>query len=255
MKLMIIEDQRIILQGIIRMFSHFCGDDEVHGFSDPVAALEAMPALKPDAVFTDIVMEGMDGLALIGRAKALLPACRFVIISGFAEFEYARRAIGLGVDAYLVKPIDRSELEAAYRGVKALAEQSQPQQSPEPNRRPTLSEQAMAFIRDHRDRPLTVHDVAAHIHIAPNYLSNVFRKETGTSVTEVIRCEQMRAAARLLRDTDMYLYEIAERLGYRDVKHFSLLFKEYYQITPKTYRQRCLQEAENPRDDSPNHSL
>ena len=244
MRIFVVEDQKIILQGVQKMFSHFC-DDEICGFSDPIAALDAMPQLKPDAVFTDIVMDGMDGLALIRSAKKLRPGCRFVIFSGFAEFEYARSAISLGVDAYLLKPIDRGELEQAYRTVRAAVEQA-PQEPPEPHA--SLSERAMDFIRANSDRQLTVADVAAHLHIVPNYLSNLFRKETGTSVTEVIRCEQMRAAARLLRTTDLYLYEIAERLGYRDVKYFSLLFKAYYQLTPKGYRQQFNREADDGDD-------
>ena len=246
MRLFIVEDQKIILQGVQKMFSHFC-DDEIHGFSDPIAALDAMAELKPDAVFTDIVMDGMDGLALIRSAKKIRPGCRFVIISGFAEFEYARSAISLGVDAYLLKPIDRTELERAYRAVRDAVGEA-PEEAPA--QRASVSERAMDYIRANSDRPLTVADVAAHIHIVPNYLSNLFRKETGTSVTEVIRCEQMRAAARLLRTTDLYLYEIAEKLGYRDVKYFSLIFKEYYQLTPKGYRQKFSREADED-DDAP----
>lgn len=87
--------------------------------------------------------------------------------------------------------------------------------------------------------------VASHIHISPNYLSNVFRKETGTSVTEAIRCKQRKASARRLRQTAMYLYEISERLGYKDMKYFSVLSKEYYHVTPKRYRQQIMMEAEN----------
>ena len=65
------------------------------------------------------------------------------------------------------------------------------------------------------------------------------------SVTEAIRSEQMKAAARLLRDTDMYLYEIAERMGYRDVKYFSMLFKEAHHMTPKSYRQKYREEDDH----------
>ena len=50
---------------------------------------------------------------------------------------------------------------------------------------------------------------------------------------------------RLLRDTDMYLYEIAERMGYRDVKYFSMLFKEAHHMTPKSYRQKYREEDDH----------
>ena len=241
MKIFIVEDQKIILQGIQKMFSHFC-TDEIYPFSDPAEALAEAARLHPDAIFTDIVMEGMDGLQLIRNVSRLLPKCRFVIISGHADFEYARQAIGLGVEGYLLKPIERTALEESYQRLKGEVAQEKP--APESTgRRRRISEEAMGFIIANSDRELSIGSVAAHVHISPNYLSNVFRKETGTSVTEAIRCEQMKAAARLLRTTDMYLYEIAEQLGYKDVKYFSVLFKEYHQITPKGYRQKCMMEV------------
>ena len=244
MRIFIVEDQKIILQGIQKMFSHFCSD-EIHPFSDPAEALSQASVLHPDAIFTDIVMEGMDGLQLIRSVNKILPKCRFVIISGYADFEYARQAIGLGVEAYLVKPIERAALEDAYLRIRGEVAQDEPSPAEIPGRKRRISEEAMGYIVANSDRELSIASVASHIHISPNYLSNVFRKETGTSVTEAIRCEQMKAAARLLRQTDMYLYEIAEQLGYKDVKYFSVLFREYHHLTPKSYRQQCMMEAKH----------
>ena len=241
MRIFLVEDQKIILQGIQKMFSHFCSE-EMYAFSDPQAALAQAPVLRPDAVYTDIVMEGMDGLTLIREIAQLLPECRFVIISGFADFMYARQAIDLGVDAYLLKPIERAALEDSYRKVSGGVRQPPGERE---SRRPSISEQTMRFIAGHCEQELSVAGVAAGVHLSPNYLSNVFRKETGMSVTEAIRSEQMKAAARLLRDTDMYLYEIAERMGYRDVKYFSMLFKEAHHMTPKSYRQKYREEDDH----------
>lgn len=247
MRIFIVEDQKIILQGIQKMFSHFCSD-EIYPFSDPAEALNKAPVLRPDAIFTDIVMEGIDGLQLIRSVSKLLPKCRFVIISGYADFEYARQAIGLGVEGYLLKPIERAALEESYQQLKGEIAGVSPAAPETQGRKRRISEEAMGFIIANSDRELSISDVASHIHISPNYLSNVFRKETGTSITEAIRREQMKTAARLLHTTDMYLYEIAEQLGYKDVKYFSVLFKDYYHMTPKSYRQQYRQEAEHESD-------
>ena len=244
MRIFIVEDQKIILQGISKMFSHFC-TDELHLFSDPAEALAEAGRLQPEAIVTDLVMDSMDGLQLIRSVSKILPKCRFVIISGYADFEYARQAIGLGVEGYLLKPIERAALEDIYHRIQGEVAQEEPAQPESAGRKRRISEEAMGYIVANSDKELSIASVAAHIHISPNYLSNVFRKETGTSVTEAIRCEQMKTAARLLRTTDMYLYEIAEQLGYKDVKYFSMLFKEYHQLTPKSYRQQCMMEAEH----------
>lgn len=235
---MIVEDQKIILKGIEKMFRHFC-QDEIFPFSDPVEACRKLSLLHPDVIFTDIVMEGLDGLTLLRSASKALPRCRFVIISGFANFEYARQAIDLKVDSYLLKPIERSALEEVYHKLRKALQEAEP-----PARKLRVSEEALRYIREHSAEKLSIASIAAQVHISPNYLSNIFRKETGASVNEVIRQEQMKAAARLLRDTDLYLYEISEQLGYKDVKYFSLLFREYYQMTPKAYRQKYRAEEE-----------
>ena len=238
MKIMIVEDQKIILKGIEKMFRHFC-QDEIFPFSDPVEACRKLSLLHPDVIFTDIVMEGLDGLTLLRSASKALPRCRFVIISGFANFEYARQAIDLKVDSYLLKPIERSALEEVYHKLRKALQEAEP-----PARKLRISEEALRYIREHSAEKLSIASIAAQVHISPNYLSNIFRKETGASVNEVIRQEQMKAAARLLRDTDLYLYEISEQLGYKDVKYFSLLFRECYQMTPKVYRQKYRAEEE-----------
>lgn|GEM_PF-5526550 len=238
LKIMIVEDQKIILKGIEKMFRHFC-QDEIFPFSDPAEACRKLSLLHPDVIFTDIVMEGLDGLTLLRSASKALPRCRFVIISGFANFEYARQAIDLKVDSYLLKPIERSALEEVYHKLREALQEPEP-----PARKLRISEEALRYIREHSAEKLSIASIAAQVHISPNYLSNIFRKETGASVNEVIRQEQMKAAARLLRDTDLYLYEISEQLGYKDVKYFSLLFRECYQMAPKAYRQKYRAEEE-----------
>ena len=80
MKIMIVEDQKIILKGIEKMFRHFC-QDEIFPFSDPAEACRKLSLLHPDVIFTDIVMEGLDGLTLLRSASKALPRCRFVIIA------------------------------------------------------------------------------------------------------------------------------------------------------------------------------
>lgn len=76
MRVFIVEDQKIILQGIHKLFSHFCSD-ELCAFSDPSEALSAADSFPPDVVFTDIVMEGMDGLQLIEHLSLKRPNPNF----------------------------------------------------------------------------------------------------------------------------------------------------------------------------------
>ena len=78
--------------------------------SSGVEALEAILLLRPDVVFTEVCMEGTDGLDLIRHAKEHGLACEFVIVSRFRRFEYAQSAMRMGVEEYLTKPVDAGEL-------------------------------------------------------------------------------------------------------------------------------------------------
>ncbi len=78
---------------------------------DGISALELIKAESPDLVITDIRMPGLDGLALIRKAKEMQPTLQFIIISGHKQFDYAQTAIKYGVAEYLLKPIKKLELE------------------------------------------------------------------------------------------------------------------------------------------------
>jgi len=73
-------------------------------------ALEMVRTLTPDILITDIRMPGMDGLQVVQQAHALLPELEVIVISGYAQFDYAQTAIRYGVGEYLLKPINRDAL-------------------------------------------------------------------------------------------------------------------------------------------------
>ena len=82
----------------------------VHTASNGADALATFNEQEVDILLTDIRMPKMDGLALIGEAKKINPRLKAVLISGYNDFEYTRKAINLQVSDYLLKPIERSAL-------------------------------------------------------------------------------------------------------------------------------------------------
>jgi two-component system response regulator YesN len=73
-------------------------------------AFEKIRKIKPQLVFTDIRMAGMNGLELMKKVNEHMGDVQFVVISGFAEFAYAQKAIDHGALGYLLKPIDENEI-------------------------------------------------------------------------------------------------------------------------------------------------
>ncbi|WP_339316748.1 response regulator [Paenibacillus sp. FSL R10-2734] len=94
--------------------------------NDGLIAWNKIKDHQPDLVFTDIRMPGMSGLELIQQASKEIPRMKFVLISGFAEFAYAQKAMNLGVSEYCIKPFDDDEiLRIVSRMKKKLDEQKQ----------------------------------------------------------------------------------------------------------------------------------
>ncbi|WP_102345986.1 response regulator [Bacillus sp. Marseille-P3661] len=111
-KLLILDDEPIILDGLKHIL-----DWKEYGFelagtaTDGVQGLLKIKELKPNLIITDIKMKFMDGLTFINEAKKLDPNLFFVVISAYSNFDYAKQSISLGVNNYLLKPINRSELQ------------------------------------------------------------------------------------------------------------------------------------------------
>lgn len=120
----VVEDELLIRQSIRHMVESlgepfsFCGEA-----SDGEMALSMMQELMPDIVLTDIRMPFLDGFALITHLKKMMPWVRIVIISGYGDFEYAQKAIRLGVDQYLLKPVRQPELVKAVTDIAQRIEQ------------------------------------------------------------------------------------------------------------------------------------
>ena len=87
--------------------------------SNGIMALEQIADHQPDILITDIRMPGCNGLELIQKARATCPDLKIVIISGYAQFEYAQMALKYGVCEYLLKPINQKELTETIARIKA----------------------------------------------------------------------------------------------------------------------------------------
>lgn len=90
---------------------------------DGEMALSIIKDIKPDILITDIKMPFMDGLALSRIVKKIQPWVKIIILSGHDEFEYAREAISIGVEEYLLKPVSSSDMIASLDKVAKRIEQ------------------------------------------------------------------------------------------------------------------------------------
>lgn len=127
-QIFVVEDELLIRQNIRNIIENmtgpymFCGEA-----SDGEMALSMMQDYMPDILLTDIKMPFLDGFELIRHVKAMMPWLKIIIISGYGEFESAQKAIALGVDLYLLKPIRSADLADAIRKIAQRIEDGKQQ--------------------------------------------------------------------------------------------------------------------------------
>lgn len=124
LKVFLVEDEAVIRDGLRDKIPW-----EQYGFrfvgeaADGEMALPMIRKTRPDVLITDIKMPFMDGLSLSKIVSEEFPKTKIVIISGYDDFEYARKAIEVGVDQYLLKPITRLTLKKTLLELKEKIEQ------------------------------------------------------------------------------------------------------------------------------------
>lgn len=92
------------------------------------------------------------------------------------------------------------------------------------------------YIRSHLDENLTRESLAAMVYLTPDYLSHLFKRETGFSLTNYIIYERIEEAKRLLAGTGQSIGDIATRCGFQNISYFSKQFKRFADMTPREFR-------------------
>ncbi len=122
----LVDDEKMVLNSLALAFDWSSTDFEVIAtFQNSQEALQQILILKPDVVFTDIRMPGMDGLQLMESVHKLQPQIKFVIISGHEEFSYAKKALSLGAVSYCLKPLEDEEIQTLLKQIGDTLEEEE----------------------------------------------------------------------------------------------------------------------------------
>jgi two-component system response regulator YesN len=104
-----------------------------------------------------------------------------------------------------------------------------------------LIRQTIHILETEYDQDLTLSGLAERLYLNPNYLSTLFKNETGTTFTQALLRIRMEKAKELLRTTKLKIYEVGSRVGYADSAHFSRVFKNHENMSPYEYREKYAQ--------------
>lgn len=243
MKLMLVEDEAVIRSGLKKLVENIIGGYTVVAEAgNGRIALELMRSTLPDIIITDIRMKELNGLEFIERVLDQYGPVPILIISGHDDFEYAKKAIHLGVRDYLLKPIDRVELTLCLERTKQYLRRndakfaSMTREYEEESSDGAIIHKVKQIIHAKLDQDISLQYIAEQVYMNHQYLSTLFKKVTGKRYIDyVIEC-RLEKAKKLLSETNLKIYEIAELSGYPNVKHFINIFRRYVNVPPTEYR-------------------
>ena len=116
MKIVIVEDEAAIRNGMGNILKKLNPAYELVGkASNGIEGLEMIRKEKPDLVILDIRMPDMDGLEMLKVLRQENNGCRAVVLTAYSDFDYAKTAIELGIENYLLKPVKLKELEETLK--------------------------------------------------------------------------------------------------------------------------------------------
>ncbi|WP_373217526.1 response regulator [Ruminococcus sp. 5_1_39BFAA] len=238
---MIIDDEPIIVEGISKLVPWEKYECRVTGTAySGKEGLEAIRERKPDIIFTDIAMPGLDGLKMIAALKSEFSDMQISILTGYRDFDYCQEAVRLGVTRFLLKPSKIQEIEEALAvmvdNLKKRNIVRRESGEEESTAGSFIVKNALQYMEEHYNEKLTLGMVADKTYVSQWHLSKLLNKQEGKNFSEILNQIRIQRAKELLKDMSLRIADISELVGFTDVAHFSRVFKKNEGISANEYR-------------------
>jgi YesN/AraC family two-component response regulator len=174
-----------------------------------------------------------NGLDLISKCIRDGYEGEFLIISGYSEFEYARRAIEWDVSTYLLKPLDAHECREALEKVVGRLEKKTVVRNDN-----DIVDRIRSYIHKNYQHKLSLEEMASEYHMNRTYFSEFSRKNFGKTFVQYKTEVRIEHAKVLLKNSDDLVQDISEECGFENVTYFIQQFKEMTGDSPEQYRKR-----------------
>ena len=232
----IADDEVWITLGLKKLLERIDVDSFVVGTANNgLMAKEEIAMFKPDVIFTDIRMPGLSGLELLQAIPEVSPDSKVVIITGFAEFSYAKEAVQHHAFDYLLKPIKEEDLQRVMTAILKERGEAEDEEIKAPVN-DKMIDSVVADIRDHYMEDISLTSLAAKYNVNMGSLSKMIKDHLQLNFSDYIASLRIQRAKELLSDETLSIQEIAEIVGYNDYFYFTKVFKKIEGISPSKYR-------------------
>ncbi len=254
MNLLMVDDEVIAIQGILDSVDwDRMSFDRIFTANNYTQAINIVLQEKVDILLCDIEMPSGSGIDLVEWVKSYDENIVCVFLTCHGEFSFASSALKLHCFDYILKPVPTDDLEEVLLGAKGEVDKRKKDknyqeygklyvnqmhdQEPEESHS-TIVASVKEYISKHIDQSFSVDDLAALVHLSPDYLTKIFKKECRITLNGYIIEQRMFLAKELLTTTDLSISSVSVKSGYGNYSYFSKAFKKFYGISPREMQQR-----------------
>jgi len=251
-KVMIVEDEQILRNGLrylIDWSTYKCA--VIATVSNGVEAMEELQRNDIDIVLLDINMPIMDGLTFLEQANQKYNFST-IILSGYDEFTYAKKAISYNVVEYLLKPLEEKNLIAAL--IKTIQQINKNNPQVEKQLATTMPENfgqiiltetknekeiaiMLNYIEKNYQTRISVEDLIPILNKSKSYLNNKFRNFTQNSFNEYLNRYRITKAIELIALNQYKIKVISEDVGFHSYRYFVEVFRKYTGVLPSDFKE------------------
>ena len=238
-KVLIADDEDIIRCGVAKYIKlHTDRFDKIYEAENGQQAIDILLKYHPDIMILDIQMPLKTGLDVMKEAKKAGLHPITIILSGYDEFAYAQEALKFGAKEYFLKPMRAADILSSLNSLADTyigKEKTEPL-ADEAGINPFVVE-AVEYIRDHYAEDVSLSRVEK-IGISDGYLSTLMYQNLDCGFNTFLNRVRIERASCYLEQNYLKNYEIAYKVGFKDEKYFSKVFKKIKGMFPKEYRMK-----------------
>jgi hypothetical protein len=235
-KVMIADDEVYMLEALEKLINWNNLDCRlVYKAKNGEELIDKIKEEVPDIIITDVKMPLVSGMEVAKYIYEHLLPPKVIILTAYADFEYAKLAIEYDVCGYIVKTSAIEELPAMLR--KAIAKLTLPSMLQEEEFPEDILSKLQKYIEDNYMEKLTLSQIAEEVHANGSYLSHLYKSKTGQNLFDAINKMKLKKAKEYLVQGKR-ISEIATLVGFEDVSYFSRVFKKYESCSPRDYERK-----------------
>lgn len=250
--IVVAEDEPLILKSIVRHIEESdLGFEVIGACNNGEKAWKVVQENIPHILFSDVQMPVMDGLELFQRTYDEYPNILKVFISGYADFEYARRALAYQAQDYILKPIVHEDIVRVLTKLRAKLDSQQKLIETWLEKDKKMEYQVdeaaaimESYIKAHYMEDINLELLASNLNYNLSYLGRAFATLTGKSPSKYLTMIRINKAKQLLKhNPELSVQEIGTLSGYPNPAYFSRIFKNITGYSP--VQSRAIKEIED----------